>query len=67
VLLLKPTATGSFLDKYVVAIGLLIVLGTGLVYLFLARPDRHSDDVAEGDAIEVAETLRSLRRETGAH
>ena len=67
VLLLKPTATGSFLDRYVVAIGLLIVLGTGLAYLFLARPDRHSDDVGEGDAIEVAETLRSLRRETGAH
>ena len=65
VLLLKPTATGSFLDRYVVAIGLLIVLGTGLAYLFLARPDRHSDDVGEGDAIEVAETLRSLRRGSG--
>ena len=65
VLLLKPTATGSFLDKYVVAIGLLIVLGTGLAYLFLARPDRHSDDVGEGDAIEVAATLRSLRRGNG--
>ena len=31
VLLLKPRDTGSFLDRYVVAIGLVIVLGTGLL------------------------------------
>jgi amino acid transporter len=64
ILLLKPVATGSFLDKYVVAIGLAIVLVTGLLYLGLARPDRHSDDVGEGDAIEVAAKLRSLRSGT---
>jgi hypothetical protein len=36
---------------------------TGLLYLMIARPDRHSD-VGEGDAIEVAATLRSLRAES---
>jgi amino acid transporter len=61
VLLLKPGETGSFLDRWVVAIGLAIVLVTGFLYLMIARPDRHSDDVGEGDAIEVAAKLRSLR------
>jgi hypothetical protein len=61
VLLLKPADTGSFLDRYVVAIGLAIVLVTGLLYLLIARPGRHSDDVGEGDAVEVAARLRSLR------
>lgn len=61
VLLLKPGDTGSFLDRWVVAEGLAIVLVTGLLYLMIARPDRHSDDVGEGDAIEVAAKLRSLR------
>jgi hypothetical protein len=65
VLLLKLGDTGSFLDRYVVAIGLVIVLGTGLLYLLIARPDRHSDDVGEGDAIEVAAKLRSLRAGSG--
>jgi hypothetical protein len=51
----------SRLDRYVVAIGLAVVLGTGLLYRFVAKPDRHSDDVAEDDAIEVAALLRSLR------
>jgi amino acid transporter len=60
-LLLRPGETGVFLDDWVVAIGLVIVMGTGLLYLFIARPDRHSEGVAEGDAIEVAEMLRTLR------
>jgi hypothetical protein len=29
--------------------------------MMIARPDRHSDDVGEGDAIEIAAKLRSLR------
>jgi len=49
----------------VVAIGLAIVMGTGLLYLFIARPDRHSADVPDGDAIEVADLLRSLRAKSG--
>jgi len=66
VLLLKPGDTGSFLDRWVVAIGLVIVLITGLLYLLIARPDRYSDDVGEGDAIEVAAKLRSLRAGSSA-
>ena len=63
--LLKPGDTGTFADDWVVAIGLAIVMGTGLLYLFIARPDRHSADVPEGDAIEVAALLRSLREKSG--
>lgn len=62
-LLLKPGTTGTFLDDWVVAIGLVIVMGTGLLYLFIAKPDRHSEGVAEDDAIEVANLLRSLRKD----
>lgn len=61
VLLLKPVESESFLDRWVVAIGLAIVVGTGLLYLFIARPDRHSDDVGEGDAIRVAAMLRKIQ------
>jgi len=64
-LLIRPGDTGSFLDDWVVAIGLAIVMGTGLLYLFIARPDRHSADVPDGDAIEVADLLRSLRAKSG--
>ncbi|HSE47036.1 MAG TPA: amino acid permease [Gemmatimonadales bacterium] len=64
-LLLRPGDTGIFLDDWVVAIGLAIVMSTGLLYLFIARPDRHSADVPEGDAIEVAALLRSLREKSG--
>ena len=62
-LLLRPGDTGTWYDDWVVAIGLVIVLGTGLLYLFIAKPDRNSQDVGEGDAIEVAKLLRSLREE----
>ncbi len=33
----------------------------GKLYLLIARRDRHSDDVGEGGAVEVAAKLRSLR------
>ena len=62
-LLLKPGDTGNFLDDWVVAIGLVVVMATGLLYLFIAKPDRHSEGVGEGDAIEVANLLRSLRED----
>ncbi len=60
-LLIRPGDTGVFVDDWIVAIGLLVVLVTGLAYLFLAKPDAHSEDKPEGDAIEVANLLRSLR------
>jgi amino acid transporter len=60
-LLIRPGDTGVFLDDWIVAIGLAIVAGSGLLYLLIARPDRHSDGVPEGDAIEVAAHLRQIR------
>ncbi|MGD9619458.1 MAG: APC family permease [Mycolicibacterium sp.] len=61
VLLIKPGSDGTFLDRWVVAIGLLIVVGTGVLYMVIARPYRNSDEVGEGDAIEVADLLRRMR------
>jgi amino acid transporter len=63
VLLIKPTASEDFLDRWIVTIGLVIVMGSGLLYLFIARPDRHSAHVGEGDAVEVAEMMRRIRAE----
>jgi amino acid transporter len=64
VLLLRPApGTETFLDRWIVAIGLVIVAGTGLLYLFLARPDRHSAHIPEGDAREVAQQLHQIRRD----
>src|SRR3712207_4661100 len=63
VLLLKPApGTETFLDRWIVAIGLAVVAGTGLLYLVIARPDRHSADIPEGDAREVAQQLEQMRR-----
>ena len=63
-LLIKPGDSGTWIDDWVVAVGLFVVLATGLLYLFIAKPDLNSEDVAEGDAIEVAELLRSLREQS---
>jgi amino acid transporter len=63
-LLVQPADTDVFLDRWIVLIGLCVVLGTGLLYLLVAHPDRNSGDVAEGDAREVAERLRQTRRST---
>ncbi len=60
ILLAWPGHTGVFLNDWIVLIGLAIVAGTGLIYLFAARPDRKST-APEGDAIHVAELLRARR------
>ncbi len=60
-LLIRPAEADTFLDRWIVAIGVCIVGVTGLLYLFLARPDRHSENVPQGDAVEVADQLRRLR------
>lgn len=63
VLLIKPPpGTESFIDRWVVAVGLAVVVGAGLLYMVAAHPYRHSDDIGEGDAIEIAEKLRAMRR-----
>ena len=68
ILLIKPpVGSERFLDRWVVAIGLAIVLGSGLIYMLIARPYRHSDHVGEGDAIEVANLLRTMRTKAGRH
>ena len=58
VLLAVPGTSGEFFSDYIVLIGLFVVLGSGLLYLFIARPDRQST-APEGDAIEVAAILRA--------
>ncbi|WP_394163297.1 APC family permease [Galactobacter valiniphilus] len=58
-LLAKPGDTGDFWADYVVLIGLVVVAGSGILYLTIARPDRVSD-APEGDAIIVAEQIRAL-------
>jgi amino acid transporter len=60
VILAKPStdASLSFVDRWIALIGFLIVAVVGLVYLLVAKPDARST-APEGDAIEVAETLRA--------
>lgn len=58
ILLAWPGRSGVFLNDWIVLIGLGVVAGTGLLYLFIARPD-HKSDAPEGDAIHVAELLRA--------
>jgi len=57
ILLAWPGRSGVFLNDWIVLIGLFVVVGSGLLYLFLARPDRHST-APQGDAIEIAAVLR---------
>ncbi len=66
ILLLQPADADTFLDRWVVLIGLCVVGGTGLLYLFLGRPDRHSAEFPEGDAVEVAAHLQAIRRDARA-
>ncbi|UOQ90420.1 amino acid permease [Agromyces endophyticus] len=58
VLLAMPGSSGSFFADWVVLIGLGVVLVSGLLYLFIARPDRKSD-APSGDAIAVADEIRA--------
>ncbi|HLP23079.1 MAG TPA: amino acid permease [Microbacteriaceae bacterium] len=57
-LLIPVIPSGDPAVDYVAASGLGVVLGVGLLYLFIAQPDRKSDAPA-GDAIEVAAKLRA--------
>ncbi|MDN5636449.1 MAG: amino acid permease, partial [Brevibacterium sp.] len=58
ILLSLPGDSGSFFSDWIVLIGLVVVLVAGFIYLFVARPDRKSD-APEGDAIAVADAIRS--------
>ena len=60
VVLAKPDLTTEGLawyDRWIALLGFSIVALSGLAYLLIAKPDRHST-AAEGDAIEIAEKLR---------
>ena len=61
VLLATPGESGDFFADHVVLIGLGVVLVTGFLYLFIARPDKKSD-APQGDAKLVAD---EIRRRTG--
>jgi amino acid transporter len=63
VLLLQPADAEAFLDRWIVAVGICVVAGSGLLYLFLGRPDRESAGFPEGDAREVAAQLEAIRRD----
>ena len=63
VLLATPGDSGDFLTDYVVHVGLGVVVITGLVYLFAAKPAAKST-APEGDAIRVA---AEIRERTGAN
>lgn len=65
ILLAKPESGGTFFQNYVVLIGLGTVLVLGLLYLFIARPDRKSD-APEGDAKQVADAIRQRTSEMQA-
>jgi amino acid transporter len=56
----SPDTSLPFYDRWISLIGFTIVLGVGLAYLFIGRPDT-SSDAPEGDAIEMAEKLQALR------
>ena len=60
VLLVRPGSSGVFLSDWIVLLGLAVVIGSGLLYLFIARPDKKSS-APEGDAIAVAEQLTASK------
>jgi amino acid transporter len=65
-LLARPGTADTFLDRWIVVIGAVLVFITGLAYMFIAKPYDRSEGVPEGDAVEVADQLRSLRQESPA-
>jgi hypothetical protein len=65
-LLARPGTADTFLDRWIVVIGAVLVFVTGLAYMFIAKPYDRSEGVPEGDAVEVAAQLRSLRQESPA-
>jgi hypothetical protein len=65
-LLARPGAGDTFLDRWIVIIGAILVFTTGLAYMLIAKPYDRSEGVPEGDAVEVAAQLRSLREQSPA-
>jgi amino acid transporter len=59
-LALPGDATLSFVDRWIVLIGLVAVLAAGGLYMIFARPYGNSD-APEDDAIETASRIREQR------
>ena len=62
VILAKPdlsTEGLAWYDRWIALLGFSIVALSGLAYLLIAKPDRHST-APQGDAIEVAQKLRDV-------
>lgn len=57
-LLAQPAEGSTFLDRWTVLIGLAIVLGSGLLYMAIARPFGRSS-APENDAIAYADELKA--------
>lgn len=57
-LLAQPADSSSFIDRWTVLVGLAVVVGSGLLYMALARPFGRSS-APENDAIEYAHRLRT--------
>ncbi len=64
ILALPGDASLPFVDRWVVLIGLAVVLGTGGAYMALRKPYGRST-APEGDALEVAAQLRASPRSGG--
>jgi amino acid transporter len=65
-LLARPGEGDTFLDRWIVIIGAILVFITGLAYMLIAKPYDRSEGVPEGDAVQVAAQLRSLREQSPA-
>jgi amino acid transporter len=55
-LLAQPAEGASFVDRWTVLVGLAIVIGSGLLYMFITKPFGRSS-APENDAIEYARKL----------
>jgi amino acid transporter len=65
-LLARPGEGDTFLDRWIVIIGAILVFITGLAYMLIAKPYDRYESVPEGDAVQVAAQLRSLREQSPA-
>ncbi|MHA3054425.1 APC family permease [Acinetobacter sp. ANC 4633] len=57
-LLAQPATGNSFVDRWIVLIGLGFVIGSGLIYMFVAKPYNKSQ-APEDDAVAYAAQLRA--------
>lgn len=66
VVLSLPTGDGPFYDRWIALIGFVVVAAVGLLYVFISKPETRSTG-PQGDAIEVADRIRSLASESALH